>query len=372
MKIILPRHDFQEALQAIASVTGGRTTKPILDCVRLVAGPEKLEMSATDGEIGLRLSVPALSVEEPGESVVPADRLLSIVRELGDVEVSLETSDPYCTIRGEGRNFRIFMMSPGDFPPVAQFEDAPDLVVSGAELRRMIHLTSYAAARETSRYAINGVLWEKQGKRLFMVATDGRRLARSGGAIVEASSGDFQIIVPAKALTVLEKVFSAPPDGEGWGIDIKVMPNQILMRSGDRLLSSVLVEGHFPKYQDVIPKSSDKRATLDREEFFHAVRQAALLTTEESRAVKLQFTPDKLVITSQSPEQGDARIEMPISFDGEELEIGFNPAFVNEALKVCPNGDVYLEMQESLRPGVLCGEDKADFLYVIMPVSLST
>lgn len=371
MKVILPRQDFQEALQAVATLTAGRTTKPILACVRLVADGEELELSATDGEAALRLKIPALAVKEKGEAVVPVDRLFGIIRELQDVEIALETAEPHCTIRGEGRNFRIFMMNPADFPPVAAFDDEPDLVVPGAELRRMIHLTLYAAARETSRYAINGVLWEKEGKKLFLVATDGRRLARAGGAVVEASSGNFQIIVPAKALNVLDRVFVGPGDGEPWTVDVKVTPNQVLLRSGVRVLSTVLVEGHFPKYQDVIPKSNDKRARLDREELIGAVRQAALLTTEESRAVKMHFEQGKLIITSQSPEQGDARIEIPISYDGEAIDIGFNPAFVIDALKVVPYDEIFIEMQESFRPGILCGEDKTEFLYVIMPVSLS-
>ncbi len=371
MKTLLPRHDFQEALQAVASLTGGRTTKPILSCVKLVAEKDTLHLSATDGEAALRLSIPALSVDEPGEAVVPVDRLLGIVRELGDIEIALETADPHCTIKGAGRNFRIFMMNVADFPPVGEFEGEPDLILPGPDLRRMIHLTLYAAARETSRYAINGVLWEKTGKKLFLVATDGRRLARAGGPIVESSTEDFQIIVPAKALSVFERVFQGPPDGEPWTVEMRVMPNQVLLRHGDRVLSTVLVEGNFPKYQDVIPKGNDKRAKLDREEFLGAVRQAALLTTEESRAVKLSFHENQLVITSQSPEQGDARIEIPIEYDGDAIEIGFNPAFVNEALKVVPYDQVYIELQESFRPGILCGEDKGEFLYVIMPVSLS-
>lgn len=374
MKTILPRHDFLDALQAVSNLTGGRTTKPILACVKLVACEDFLELSATDGEAALRLRVPTLSVEQPGESVVSADRLLGIVREMADVELSLEVDDRHCIIRGEGSNFRIFVMPPADFPPVPQFDDEPDLVIGGDELYRMVDLTLYAAARETSRYAINGVLWERKGKRLFMVATDGRRLARSGGLISKGKGkgGDFEIIVPAKALSVFEKVFSrAPADGE-WSVDIKVMPNQILLRTGDRMLSTVLVEGHFPKYEDVIPNCNDKRATIERGELLGAVRRAALLTTEESRAVKLQFESNQLVITSQSPDQGDARVELPITYDGDAMDIGFNPAFISDALKAVPFEQIHLEMQESFRPGVLCGEDKNDFLYVIMPVSLSS
>lgn len=373
MKTVLPRQEFLDALAAIATVTSGRTPRPILACVKLKAVDKSVWLSATDGEAALNLGVGALSLSKKGETVVSADRLLAIVRELPDVEITLETDDRYCTISGEGSQFRIFVMNPADFPATPGFDDEPDLVIDGHELRRMVGLTVFAAARETSRYAINGVLWEKQGKRLFLVATDGRRLARAGGEIRRASSADFEAIVPAKALTVFEKVFTPPPaaDGSDWDIHVKVSPNQIMLRSGGRTLSTVLVEGHFPKYQEVIPKGSDRKARLEREEFLGAVRRAALLTTEDSRAVRLTFEPKKLTLTANSPEQGDARVEIPIGYEGAPLEIGFSPAFLQDALRAVAFDTVFLEMSEPFRPGVLCGEDKNEFLYVVMPVSLS-
>lgn len=370
MKTRLPRQEFQDALAAVSTLTGGRTTKPILSCVKLTTDGDVVRLSATDGEASLRLGVPAYAVEQPGETVVPADRLLGIIREMADAEVLIQADDRHCTVRGQGSEFRIFVQTASEFPPIPEFEDEPDQVIEGDQLRRMIALTIYAAARETSRYAINGVLWEKQGKRLFLVATDGRRLARSGGPIRESASGDFQAIVPAKALSVFERVFVPLKAGDEWTVELKVMPTQILLRSGDRLMSTALVEGHFPKYQEVIPRDTDKRARMDRLEFYSAIRRAALLTTEDARAVKLAFGKDRLVVTGQSPEQGDARIEIPISYEGTPLEIGFNPVFVNDALKVIPYQNLCIDLQENFRPGVIYGEDKNDFLYVVMPVSL--
>jgi DNA polymerase-3 subunit beta len=371
MRTILPRQAFQDALAAVGTLTGGRTARPILGCVSLVAEGGQVEVSATDGEAGLRVGLSALAVEEAGRVVVAADRLLPIVRELEDVEVSLAADGQYCVIRGEGSEFRIFVMEPADFPPVAEFEDEPDMVIDGDELRRMVSLTLYAAARETSRYAINGVLWEKRGKRLFVVATDGRRLARAGGTVVSSGSADFEVVIPAKAMSVFERVFAPGGQEEDWKVDVRVMPNQIVLRAGGRVLSTVLLEGSFPKYEDVIPKERSRRARVRRELLLGAVRRAALLTTEESRAVKLAFEGESLVITSQSPEQGDARIEIPIGYEGEPLTIGFNPVFLNDALRVVPFDEVLLDLHESFRPGVLCGEDKNEFLYVVMPVSLS-
>ncbi len=371
MKSIVPRIALVEALGAVTALVGSRTPKPILGCVRIAAEDDVLRLSATDGEAGLHLSVPTLQIARAGVAVVPADRLQSIVREMPDVELQIEADDRYCTVRGSGGEFRIFVMNPADFPPVPGFEGDADVVVGGHNLRRMIGLTLYAAARETSRFAINGVLWEKVGKRLYLVATDGRRLARASDQVERTNAADFRAILPAKALSVFEKVFTPPRDGDDWAVQVRVLPNQVLLRDQDRVLSSVLIEGSFPDYHAVIPTSHDKRARINREELFRAVRRAALLTTEESRAVRLAFSAKELVITSQAPEQGDARVEVSAEFSGTPVEIGFNPAFLTDVLGRLPQEEVFLELQESHRPGVLCGEDKDEFLYVLMPVSLS-
>ena len=370
MKTRLPREELAEALTAVAAIAGGRTTKPILGCVRITTEGEAIELSATDGEAALRLRVGSFRVEEPGEAVVPADQLHNIVRELPDAEIRLDADGRFFTVCGAGSEFKVFTLASADYPPVPSFDDEPDLVMDGRQLWRMISLTSYAAARETSRYAINGVLWEKRGKRLHLVATDGRRLARSSGAVTRSSAADFEVIVPIKALIAFERVFGHCHEQEDWTIDIKVMPNQILLRSGDRMLSTVLIEGTFPKYDEVIPRDSTRQALVNRAELVAGIRQAALLASEEARAVRLSFAADLLVITAQSAEHGEARVELPVEFKGEALQIGFNPAFFNDALKVLNVPNVRLEFQDSFRPGVISGDDLADFLYVIMPVSL--
>ncbi|MFO0837206.1 MAG: DNA polymerase III subunit beta [Phycisphaerae bacterium] len=372
MKTILPRIAFVEALSAAANLTGSRTTKPILACVKLVAAGKTLEVHSTDGEAGLRIVVRGVAIEQPGQAVIPAERLLRIVREMMDAEIRLEAQERQCTIRGAGSEFRIFVMNASDFPPVASFDDEPDLSVPGHELRRMIGLTIYAAARETSRYAINGVLWKKQAKKLFLVATDGRRLARAGGALREARSADFDAIVPARALAVFEKVFVPPKDDEDWLIAVKVLPNQVLLKARDAVFSTVLVEGNFPAFDAVIPKGNDNRARLNRTELAGAIRRAEILTTEESRAVRMAFDQSQLVITANAPEQGDARVEIPAEYSGKPLEVGFNPVFLLDALRVITFEQVNLELEDAFRPGILCGEDKNEFLYVVMPVSLAS
>lgn len=373
MKLRVPRQEFQDVLQAMALVAGGRTTNPIFECVKMSSEGERLIVEATDGEVQLRASLETISIDSPGTIVVPADRLLGIVKELDDLELALDADDRSCRVLAQGSEFKIYVRNAADFPPMATMGEEADLVVDGAELKRMIGLTHYAAARETTRYAINGVLWEKRGDQHFMVATDGRRLARAGGTLLSSSSGDFELIIPSKALGVFDRVFQARrDDSEPFEITARVMPNQLMLRSGTREVVTALVEGSFPKYQDVIPKDSDKLVKLSRPEFHGAIRRAALLTTEDSRAVRLQFSDGQLVISANSPEQGEARLEVPVEQEGEgAIEIGFNPAFITDVLRAVPDEVIRLELKESFSPGVLSGDDKQQFLYVLMPVALS-
>ncbi|MDX2199729.1 MAG: DNA polymerase III subunit beta [Phycisphaerae bacterium] len=371
MKVRLPRQELLEALSAVSLLTSGRTTRPILSCVKLDVVDETLELTATDGETGLRMSIPCLTVDVGGQAVVSADRLLQIVRESADVELKFTVNDRHCVISGERSEFKIFVQSAAEFPPVPVFAEDPDLTVDGRDLQRAIASTSYAAARETGRYAINGILWKKRDKRLNMVATDGRRLACAGIRLVESSAGDFEVIVPAKALNVFERVFPTSNVDAERIVHVKLLPTQVMLKFGGRMLCAALVDGHFPNYNEVIPQDNNKRTELDRVQFLAAIRRAALLTTEDSRAVRLHFEKDSLKVSANSPEQGEAWVEMPISHSVGKLDIGFNPIFLADALKAIPFPQVALELSESFKPGVLTGPDREDFLYVVMPVTLN-
>lgn len=371
MKTTLPRVEFADALAAIATITSGRTTKPIYNCVKLSTEGKTVELSGTDGEAGLRVMVPAIAVKKAGQTVVHAGRLLEIVRELPDVEIAIEADDRHCTLRASGSSFKIYTQNAADFPQVPGFDDDPDLVVDGATIRQMIALTLFAAARETGRYAINGVLWSKIGKKLNLVATDGRRLAKAAASLHDGKGADFQAIVPAKTLSVFERVFQPARDAAEGDIELKIMPNQLLARGRDRVLSTALCEGSFPDYEKVIPADNDKTARVLRTEFQSAIRRAYLLTTEESRAVRLSFGKGQLVITSESPEQGEARIELPVEYSGPQIDIGFNPLFLLDPLKNLAHESVGIDLKDHSRPGVFYGQDKGDFLYVVMPVALA-
>ncbi len=369
MKVICDRTALLEAVTAVGGVVAGRTPTPVLQCVKLTAANGLLTLAATDLEIGLRLGVEQVDIEDEGETLVPADKLMQIVRASEDPTLTLETDVNTLHIRGADAHFTIFGYDPKDAPEVRTFDDdSVDCEIEAGVLQDLIGRTLFAAAAEHSRYAINGVLYERDGKNLRMVATDGRRLAVARSAC-SAGKEKSICILPPKALNLLMKL-AVNPDAP---VRIVVEENQALFQVGEggeaAMLSSHLVEGQFPPFEDVIPKDQDKRVTIDVGQLNSAVRRAALLTNEESKGVRLNFQSDKLTLTSRAPEMGEAEIQVPLEkYEGEPLEIGFNPGFILDALKIMAGDELVFELKATNKPGVLRSGN--DFTYVIMPVNL--
>jgi len=366
MKVIAQTAALQEALALAGSIVATRTPKPVLQCIKMVAGGGVLTLLATDLEAGCRCQVTAVEVAEEGEALVPADRLAGIVRESSDEEsLTLQTEKEACLVRGAGIRFKVFGYDPAEYPPVAEFDQKADFAVPAAQLANMINKTLFATAKTHSHYAFSGVLWEAKGKKLQLVATDGHRLAQVKGTLSKAA-GDVTAIVPTKLMALVQRVCS---DGEEV-LEVKVHQNQILVRTARAVLVSSLVQGNFPKYEDVIPRDCSRKARIQTAQLEHRVRQAALLTNEESKGVRLSFQSDTLTLSSRAPEAGEAEVTCPIKLEGEPLEAAFNPAFMLDALRVVGAEEISFEMDSPTKPAVL--RAGSDFLYVLMPLDLSS
>ncbi|MEM7627573.1 MAG: DNA polymerase III subunit beta [Planctomycetota bacterium] len=365
MKVICDRGALVESLGLVGGVVVSRTPKPVLTCVKLTAGDDGLVLEATDTEVSVRLSTPRVEVADAGEALIPADKLQQIVRESIDPTLTLSTEQDVAHIVGQDSKFKIFGPPPPDFPATTEFKGDADFTINAGDLHRLIAQTLFATARENSRYAINGVLVERTGNKLAVVATDGHRLALAKGSCKAKNDETRSAIVPTKALNLLLRLF----DDAEQTVEVKIEDNQILFKTDAAVLVSNLVEGNFPPYADVIPKDGDKKATLATDLFISAVRRAALLTNEESKGVRMAFDDDGLTISSRAPEMGEAEIHVDVpEYSGDAVEIGFNPAYLLDALKVIDDSQLQLDLKGPNKPGVL--RTGPNFLYVVMPVNL--
>ncbi len=375
MKVICDRAALADALNTAGGVVASRTPTPVLKCLKLTATEppnDGFVITATDLEVGLRLAVPQVQIEQAGEAAIPADKLSQIARTCDDPSLTIETDDHTVHIRGAGSHFKVFGFDPAECPPVRDFSDATvDCEISAGVLHSLIVRTLFAAAIEHTRYAINGVLFDRTGRQLRLVATDGRRLAMARGEC-SSGEGDRSCIVPSKALKMVAKLLNDPEQPVRLAVD----EHQILFAVGDpdqpsdaAVISSNLVQGAFPPFDDVVPKDQDKKVTFDAATLHSAIRRAALLTNEESKGVRMSFCADKVTLTSRAPEMGEATVEVSLDdYEGDPLDIGFNPNFITDALNVVNTEKVMIELKAPNKPGVLT--TGSDFTYVLMPVNL--
>jgi DNA polymerase-3 subunit beta len=367
MRFRCDREELLGAVQAVSGVVAGKGVHPVYESVEIVASADSLTFIATDLEIGMKMRLAAgdkTRIERPGTAVVPAQRLAAIVRELpkGEVVFSWNADNRESTIEAGRGRFKLQGQSPEDFPEVPEVDEAGSVNVPVESLREMIRRTHFAAAKERMRFALNGVLLKVDGDMIELVATDGRRLAREGGACVNPSSGALSAIVPTKGLQQLDRVFA---NGDQV-VQIAVGNNHFCARTSRVTLVSRLVEGSFPNYKDVIPQNCKQKAVISRESLIAALRRAALVTSRDAQSVRLQFHPEGLTISARSPE-GSAEESLACDFAGAGDVLGYNPEFLLDALNVLTGESVAFEWEGKTAPGKL---SEGSYTYVVMPVSL--
>ncbi len=368
MKVTCDREALLAAFQTAAAVVPSRSPKPILQNIKLEVSDQGAILLATDLEIGIRIQVPGIQVHTPGSAILPLGRFGSILRESSDDMLHLESDGQSTTVRGERSEFKLPSENPQEFPAVADFQEGAYHELSARLLRELIKRTIFATDNESSRYALGGVLLEMGPEKIVGVGTDGRRLAKMevpAHSVGGHQSGDSMTIVPSKAMQLIERALT---DGDA-EIQLAARPNEILIRSPRATIYSRLVEGRFPKWRDVFPQRTNAaKVELTVGPLHSAVRQAAIVTSEESRGVDFNFKAGSLVLSGRAAELGQSRVELPIAYDGAELSITLDPRFVSDFLKVLdPEKVVTVELKDS-ESAAVCSTDDG-YGYVIMPLA---
>ena len=368
MKISLEREKFQHAFQTAASVAPARSPKPILQNVKLEAAKDAVTLMATDLEVGIRISVPGVEVESPGQCVLPIARFGPILRESADEKLHLESDGQGTVVRGDRSEWKLPGENPDEFPSVAVFKEEKFHDLAARLFRELVRRTVFATDNESSRYALGGVLLEMEADKITAVGTDGRRLAKMEGpahSVGGHQTAGQTTIVPSRAMTLLERAVT-DSDGE---VQISARTNDILVRSPRFTIYSRLVEGRFPKWRDVFPHRSDStRVELSVGPFYAAVRQAAIATSEESRGIDFTFENGTLVLSGRAADVGQSRVELPIAYSGPKVSIALDPRFASDFLRVLdPEKTFTLELKDSDSAAVCHTDD--GYSYVIMPLA---
>ncbi|MBV9124547.1 MAG: DNA polymerase III subunit beta [Planctomycetes bacterium] len=367
MKATYHREGFLSAFQLASAAVASRDVKPILKNLKVITEADRCTLMATDLELGIRLEVRGVQVEEPGEAILPGARTLLILRESNDEELSLEADTDHCLVRGQFNEFEMPSEDPANFPDVPAFAEEKYHELPAGVLREMIKRTIFAAATENPRYAVTGILWELEEALARLVATDGRRLAVIDGPATSHGGHNTKgqtPVVPTKAMSLLERNLQDPEEV----VRVSLRPNEVLFKTERAMIYSRLVEGRYPAYREVFPKKQTVKVPLTVGPFLAAVRQSAIMTDEESKRVVFSFAKKKLTMQARGAESGRSKVELPLDYDGKALEINFDPRFLTEMLRVLEAEDALtLELVDSNTPALFrCGEN---YSYVVMPLS---
>jgi DNA polymerase-3 subunit beta len=369
MKAICPRAALLEACQLAGVAVAVREIKPILRNLKAIADGSRFTLMATDLEIGIRHELRSLTIQEGGQAILPAAKLISILRESTDTELVLEADEDKVLVRGNVNEFEMPSENPADFPDIPMFTDEQYHEVPAGALRHMVHRTIFAAAKESGKFAITGVLWEVEGKNLRLVATDTKRLAQMTGPVTShdaAAAKGQSHLVPTKAMQLLERHLQGLPDDEA--VKVSLRPNEVLFQTSTTTIYSRLVEGRYPPYREIFPKKTQAKIPLQVPVLLTAVRQAAIMIDEEAKRVAFHFAPGLLTMEAQGPTTGRSKVPLAIEYDGSPIDINFDPQYVIDMLRVLADDDpLVLELVDGNRPALF--KSGADYAYLVMPIS---
>jgi DNA polymerase-3 subunit beta len=369
MRALCNREKLLTAFGMVSGVVPVRSPKPILQNVKLVAdADEGSVLMGTDLEVGIRHRVMGLTVERPGSVILPTAEFGLILRTSSDTELAIETDHERLLVRGLHSEFTLSVEDVNLFPEVPDFGANSYHIIAASDLKKLIRRTIFATDVESTRYALGGVLVELTATSMAMVGTDGRRLARMSAAAESENNATVAAgapVIPVKALRLIERNLADddPP------IHLTIQAGtSVLMRTDRAVIYSRLVEGRFPRYQDVFPANVEVKIPLEVGPLRRAVEQASIVTSDESRGVDFRFRSGVLELISQSADVGSSRVDLPIAYEGKTVEITFDPRYLIDALKTLDDSaPITAELIDAKNAAVFKTDD--DYTYVVMPLT---
>jgi DNA polymerase-3 subunit beta len=367
LKLTTKREDLVSKLSIVSRAVSTRAATQALSGVLLSAADGRVTLAATDLDLGLETTLEA-EVEDGGAVLLPGRLFAEVARSLADpvVEIESREAERDVEIRSGGSSFHLRVLPVEDFPKLPQPQEG-GLRIPAAALEESIDLVARAASRDDMRPVLTGVFVTASGREMTMVATDSYRLAVKKTELEADLGGELEANIPARALRELGRILSSEGAGE---TSISLLPNQAVFMAGSILLSTRLIDGQFPNFRQLLPESYEHDVRLPRSDFLDVVRRVSQLA-QRNAPLRLSFEAGELTVAAETPDVGDAQETMPAAFEGEPLQIGFNPEFLREGIESVQGDEVLVRLISPLRPGLLEPVEGDDFRYLVMPIRLN-
>jgi DNA polymerase-3 subunit beta len=368
MEILVRRNDLVKELHLVQGIVERKNSIPILSNVLAEARPGELRISATDLDVSVRCGCAAQVLAE-GAVTLAAKKLYEIVRSLPESDVSLKVEGgEWARIKCERIEFRMAGLPREDFPSLPDGRGGRTIEIPSAALRALAQRTAFAITAEDARYYLAGALLVLDKEGAAMVATDGHRLAWARRSASLKLADAQRVLIPRKAIVELARLMEEI-GGEDT-VSFQQGDGHLVFSAGGRTLAAKMVEAQFPAFEKVIGISGDKKITVGREVLQNAIRRVSILSSERGRAVRLSLADGRLELSASSPDLGEAKESLPVDYDGQAVEIGFNAQYLLDFLSVVGTADVALELKDAESQGLLqpVGDEGGEYRYVVMPM----
>lgn len=368
MRFTIAREKLQDGLSAVIATVPAKTTLPVLSNILLETNERGIRLSGTDLDMAVSTEVTA-DVETQGAITVPAKKLAEIVRELPSAPVRMSAvGEQKITLECGRSRFRLLGLPRDEFPtfPVVKFSES--WRIKSGELQKLIAHTAFAVSTEESRPILNGVLWELRGDKMRMVATNGHRLAKIDVPVSGQNGRSEDLIIPPKALEQLRRLFPAEED-----LEIARGENHLGFRSPLTAVYTRLIEGPYPPYEQVIPRDNDRIALADKNALSQALKRMSVVASDQTHRIRMSFNSGMAKFSVQTPDLGEAQDELPVTYEGDALDIGFNASYLLEILRNMPTDEVRLTFKAPERAATVepvGWSDPAQYMCLIMPLRL--
>jgi DNA polymerase III subunit beta len=369
MKFNVSRSILAGYLQSVLQVSPSKPTLPILSNIMIEALEQKVKISATDLDVSITASFDC-EVSRKGVVAAPARILYDIVRELPESEIKFDLSGNKLEMRAPNGTYKIATVEVDDYPTLPAINLKKQIKLASSELMNMISHTTFACSTDETRPALNGVLWQTKSDRMVMVATDGHRLSRYTVANTKLKGLHDDVIVPPQALNLLTKLMTDTSKEIG----IIFGDNDLAFNLGDITLTTRLIEGPYPNYDQVIPKQSTKTMRVNREELASAVRRVSILSSALTHQVRFSISGSKLKLSSANADiGGEATETLACDFQGDPIELGYKASYISDILNKVDSEETLFELDSPISAGVIYGADKKkeDYICLIMPLRLA-
>lgn len=367
MRIRLKKEYLIDAVQSIAGVVNTKNTLPILSNILIETSGNNVKFTATDLDIGI-INLISADILDEGAVTVPAKRFIDIIREFpsgSDIEIYTKNNN-ILHIENADIVFKVVGMAKDEYPQLPIFEDEKSISINQSELRNMLIMTQFSMSRDETRFVLNGIFCLVKEKSMEMVATDGRRLSFIETHKDFSNINSKHIIIPAK--TVYELISSLRSDGDDDAL-ISFFKNQVVFKLGNLTIVSRLIEGEFPNYEQAIPMPCENKLKVSTMLLRAAIKRASILTTQESQAIKLNLKKNSLHVTKVTPEIGEVDERLDVEYEGDDMSIGFNHAYLTDVLKNIDEETVIIELQANDKPAVIRLTHKG-YVYIVLPMQV--